>query len=227
MTKHKNEEGKLNVEEALTSSEAFLSKNKKGIIGGFIAVVAIIAGVLVYTNLYAAPKELKAQEAIFLGEEYFSKGMYELAVKGDSITFPGLIAVADEYSGTKSANLANYYIGVSFQKMAQYEEAIKYLEKFNAVDEMVYSTSLLALGNCYAEVDQLDKAISTLKKAASTANNTTISPVALRQAGILLEKTGKFKEALEQYTTIKDVYYDSSVSLDIDKYIERAKAQMN
>lgn len=227
MTKHKNEEGKLNVEEALSSSEAFLSKNKKGIIGGLIAIIVIIAAVLVYTNLYSSPKEQKAQEAIFLGEEYFNKGLYELAIKGDSITFFGLIKISEDYSGTKSANLANYYIGVSYQKMEKFEEAIKYLEKFKATDEMVYPASLVALANCYAETDQLDKAISTFKKAASIANNTTISPIALRQAGVLLEKTGKFKEALEQYTIIKDTYYNSAISLDIDKYIERARTQMN
>ncbi|EGJ71143.1 Tetratricopeptide TPR_1 repeat-containing protein [Bacteroides coprosuis DSM 18011] len=227
MTKHKNEKGQLNVEEALTTSEAFLVKNKKNLIGGLIAIIVIIAGVLIYKNIYAGPKEKNAQEAIFLGEEYFNQGQFEMALNGDSISFDGLIKVADQYSGTKSGNLANYYIGISFQKLGQFENAIKYLEKFNAKDKMLYPASLLALGNCYVEVDKIDKAISTLEKAASLADNNTISPMALRQAGILLEKTGKYKEALTNYTKIKDSYFNSPISVDIDKYIERAKAQIN
>ena len=227
MTKHKNEDRDKEIGEALVTSETFLSKNKNGIVGGFIAIIVIIVAVLVYKNFYAAPQEQKAQEAIFMGQEYFDNGMYDMALNGDSITFNGLLNVANEYSGTKTGDLANYYIGVSYQKLGQFENAIKYLEKFQAKDEMVYPTSLLTLGNCYAEVDQLDKAVSTLQKAASVANNTTISPIALRQAGIILEKSGKYKEALDQYMIIKDTYYTSPLSLDIDKYIERAKAQMN
>ena len=91
---------------------------------------------------------------------------------------------------------------------------------------MVYPASLLALGNCYAEIDKTDKAISTLQSAASAADNNSISPIALRQAGLLLEKQGKFKQAIEQYTKVKDNYFNSPIAMDIDKYIERAKVQL-
>ena len=226
MTKHKKEEGDFNVEDALTTSEAFLVKNRNALIGGFIAIIVIIAGLLIYKNAYAGPREKKAQDAIYLGEYYFNNDQYDLALHGDSISFNGLIKVANEYGSTKSGNLANYYIGISFQKLGQYNEAINYLEKFSSKDQMVYPASLLALGNCYVEVDNPEKAISTLQKAASVANNNSISPLALRQAGILLEKQGKFKQAIEQYTKVKEELYNSSVAMDIDKYIERAKAQL-
>ncbi len=227
MTKQKNHKSEVNIEEALSTSEAFLVKNKKNLIGGLIAIILIIAGVMVYKNVYAAPKEKKAQAAIFLGEQYFNNAQYELALHGDSIRFDGLLRVADQFSGTKTANLANYYIGLSYGNLGQYKEAIQYLEKFKAKDQMVYPASRVALGNYYAELDNLDKAIATLKDAAKLADNLTISATALRQAGVLLEKQGKFKEAAELYQTVKDKYFQSPVAMDIDKYIERAKAQMN
>lgn len=226
MTKHKKGQDEFNVGDALSTSEAFLVKNRKALIGGFIAILLIIAGVLIYKNAYAGPRETKAQKAIFLGEHYFNNEQYDLALHGDSISFNGLIKVAKEYSSTKSGNLANYYIGISFQKLGQYNEAIQYLEKFKAKDQMVYPASLLALGNCYAEIDKTDKAISTLQSAASAADNNSISPIALRQAGLLLEKQGKFKQAIEQYTKVKDNYFNSPIAMDIDKYIERAKVQL-
>ena len=227
MTKQKNHKSEVSVEEALSTSEAFLVKNKKNLIGGLIAIILIISGVMIYKNVYAAPKEKKAQAAIFLGEQYFNNGQYELALNGDSIQFDGLLHVANQYSGTKTANLANYYIGLSYGNLGQYAEAVKYLEKFNAKDQMVYPSSRVALGNYYAELDNLDKAVSTLKEAAKLADNTTVSPIALRQAGIILEEQGKHQEATELYQTIKDKYFQSPVAMDIDKYIERAKAQMN
>ena len=36
-------------------------------------------------------------------------------------------------------------------------------------------------------------------------------------------KQGKFDEAIQAYTTIKDKYFASYTAMDIDKYIEQAK----
>lgn len=43
-------------------------KNKKAIIGTVVAVIIIIAGVVMYKNLYADPREEKAQAALFKGK---------------------------------------------------------------------------------------------------------------------------------------------------------------
>ena len=104
----------LNVEDALTQSEAFFIKNKKAIIGAVVAVIIIIAGVVMYKNLYADPREEKAQAALFKGQEYFEADAYAQALNGDSIGFAGFVKVADEYSGTKAANLAKAYMGLCY-----------------------------------------------------------------------------------------------------------------
>ena len=61
MAEQKKTNEALNVEDALTQSEAFFIKNKKAIIGTVVAVIIIIAGVVMYKNLYADPREEKAQ----------------------------------------------------------------------------------------------------------------------------------------------------------------------
>ena len=106
MAEQKKTNEALNVEDALTQSEAFFIKNKKAIIGAVVAVIIIIAGVVMYKNLYADPREEKAQAALFKGQEYFEADAYAQALNGDSIGFAGFVKVADEYSGTKAANLA-------------------------------------------------------------------------------------------------------------------------
>ena len=50
MAEQKKTNEALNVEEALTQSEAFLIKNKKTIIGAVVAVIVIVAGVSMYTS---------------------------------------------------------------------------------------------------------------------------------------------------------------------------------
>ena len=223
MAEQKNQNEHLNVEDALTQSEAFLIKYKNAIIGGVVAVIIIVAGFIMYKNLYAEPREEKAQAALFKGQEYFEQDAFEQALNGDSIGYTGFLKVADEYSGTKAANLAKAYAGICYAQLGKYEEAVKMLDSFNGKDQMVAPAILGAPGNCYAQLGQLDKAASTLLSAADKADNNTLSPIFLIQAGEILVKQGKYDDAVNAYTKIKDKYFQSYQAMDIDKYIEQAK----
>ena len=223
MAEQKNQNEHLNVEDALTQSEAFLIKYKNAIIGGVVAVIIIVAGFIMYKNLYAEPREEKAQAALFKGQEYFEQDAYEQALNGDSIGFVGFLKVADDFSGTKAANLAKAYAGICYAQLGKYEEAVKMLDSFNGKDQMVAPAILGAAGNCYSQLGQLDKAASTLMSAADKADNNTLSPIFLMQAGEILVKQGKYDDAVDAYTKIKDKYFQSYQAMDIDKYIEQAK----
>ena len=223
MAEQKKTNEALNVEEALTQSEAFLIKNKKTIIGAVVAVIVIVAGASMYKHLYAAPREEKAQAALFKGQEYFEAGQFEQALNGDSIGYEGFAKVADEFSGTKAANLAQAYMGICYAKMGQNEQAIEALNQFDGNDQMVAPAIKGTIGNCYAQLGELDKAAATLQEAAAQADNNTLSPIFLKQAGEILVKQGKYDEAIQAYTTIKDKYFASYTAMDIDKYIEQAK----
>ena len=223
MAEQKNQNEHLNVEDALTQSEAFLIKYKNAIIGGVVAVIIIVAGFIMYKNLYAEPREEKAQAALFKGQEYFEQDAYEQALNGDSIGFVGFLKVADDFSGTKAANLAKAYAGICYAQLGKYEEAVNMLDSFNGKDQMVAPAILGAAGNCYAQLGQLDKAASTLMSAADKADNNTLSPIFLMQAGEILVKQGKYDDAVDAYTKIKDKYFQSYQAMDIDKYIEQAK----
>ena len=211
MAEQKKTNEALNVEEALTQSEAFLIKNKKPIIGVVVAIIVIIAGVTLYKNLYAQPREEKAQAALYMGQQYFETNNFEQALNGDSIGYAGFLKVADEYSGTKAANLAKAYAGICYAKLGKTQEAIDMLNGFDGNDQMVAPAIKGAIGNCYAQLGDLDKAASTLLDAAGQADNNTLSPIFLMQAGEILVKQGKYDEAIEAYTTIKDKYFASSL----------------
>lgn len=223
MAEQKKTNEALNVEEALTQSEAFLIKNKKPIIGVVVAIIVIIAGVTLYKNLYAQPREEKAQAALYMGQQYFETNNFEQALNGDSIGYTGFLKVADEYSGTKAANLAKAYAGICYAKLGKTQEAIDMLNGFDGNDQMVAPAIKGAIGNCYAQLGDLDKAASTLLDAAGQADNNTLSPIFLMQAGEILVKQGKYDEAIEAYTTIKDKYFASYQAMNIDTYIEQAK----
>ena len=95
---------------------------------------------------------------------------------------------------------------------------------------MVSPAAVAALGNAYAQIGEVDKAVKNLKDAAKMADsrseakaNMSISPTFLIQAGELLESQGKKSDALKIYQDIKAKYVNSPVvqNSEIDKYIER------
>lgn len=223
MAEQKKANETLNVEEALTQSEAFFIKNKKAIIGAISAIIILVAGVVMYKNLYAEPREAKAQAALFKGQEYFEADAYEQALNGDSIGFNGFLKVANEYSGTAAANIANAYIGLCYAHLGKYEDAIKALDKFSGKDQLVSPALKATIGNCYAKLGKLDKAASMLVKAAEEAESNSLSPIYLQQAGEIFVQQGKYNDAIKAYTQIKDKYFHSYQAMDIDKYIEKAK----
>ena len=217
------QQGALNVEETLNKSEAFFLKYKKAIIYGVLAVIVVIAVVIVYKQYVSAPREDKASTALAKGQEYFQQDLYEKALNGDGAGYAGFVKVASDYSSTEAGNLANLYAGLCYAGLGKWNEAAKYLEEFDTKDDQMISPAAEgALGNAYAHLNQLDKAVSHLKNAAKNADNNSLSPTFLIQAGEILESQGKAAEALELYKEIKEKYVYSMQYQTIDKYIERA-----
>ncbi len=218
----KNQEAPL-MEEQLNQSEAFFLKYKNAIIGCVVAVIVIIAGVMWYRS-YRSEEQTKASTAMAKAQENFQNGLYELALNGDSLNANGFLQIASEHGSTKAGNLANLYAGLCYANLEKWEDAAQYLEKYEANDDQMISPAAMgALGNAYAHLDQLDKAVSTLVKAAEMADNNSVSPTLLIQAGQILEKQGKKADALKLYKQVKEKYFKSmQVQYQtIDEYIER------
>lgn len=216
--------------ESTNNKEDFFLKFKKQIIIGVVAILLVVAGAILYNAYVAGPREDKASTAIAKGEQYFNAEQFDKALNGDGAGYVGFVKIASDYSSTDAGNLANLYAGLSYFNLGKYTEAVTYLEKFSTKgDAMVSPTATAALANAYAQTGNVDKAISTQKKAADMADskaddvNNSISPTFLLQAGKLLESQNKKDEALKLYQDIKKKYVNSSLvqSSEIDKYIER------
>lgn len=226
MASTKNQNETPNSGRTVNITETFFEKNKKAIIYGVVAILIIIAGIIVYNNYIAAPRAEKASTALAKGQEYFGMEDYNKALNGDSIGYAGFISIASDYSSTDAGNLANLYAGLCYAQLGKWTEAASYLEKFDTKDDQMISPAAeAALGNAYAHLNQLDKAVEHLKRAAKNADNNSLSPTFLIQAGEILESQGKKQEALQLYKEVKQKYFNSMQYQTIDKYIERATAQ--
>ena len=217
--------------DAALKTEAFFDKNRKAVIGAIVAIIVIVAGYFCYNALIGAPRAEKASTALARGQEYFNAEQFDKALNGDGAGYAGFVKIADDYSSTDAGNLANLYAGLSYAYLGKWSQAVKYLEDYSPKgDAMISPAAIEALGNAYAHVGQIDKAIDKLKEAADKADsraedgvNNSLSPTFLLQAGMLLESQNKQDEALKVYQDIKKKYVNAALvqSGEIDKYLER------
>lgn len=203
-------------EQQVSKTEAFFEKNKKAIIIAVVAVIVIVVGAILLNNYYFEPRANEASTELAKSQELFDQQQYDKALAGFQ-------KVAADYSSTDAGNLANLYVGLCQANLGKWQEAVNALEQFSGSnDQMVSPAAEGALGNAYAHLNQLDKAVEHLKKAAKQADNNSLSPTFLIQAGEILESQGKKADALKLYQEMKEKYFNSMQYSTIDKYIQRA-----
>ena len=212
-----------NLEVTASKSEKFVEENKNIIIGAVFAIVLVIAGYMAYNDYYLAPLQKEATNELFNAKQYFEKGSYDTALKGDG-QYLGLLDIADDYSMTKSGNVANYYAGLSYLKLGKFDDAINYLEKFSSDDKMVGSVANGAIGDAFVGLNQLDDALDYYVKASNANENEFTTPLYLLKAGNTAMELKNYSKAQDLFERIKNDFSKSAEAESIDKFIERAIA---
>ncbi|KEO73142.1 tetratricopeptide repeat protein [Anditalea andensis] len=195
------------IADRLGRGEAFLKQNSKIVGGIIIAIILVIAGVLFF-QINRENQNKKAQEEMFQAVYYWEQDETDLALNGDGDNV-GLLYIADEYSGTASANLANFYIGSIYLSEGQFQNAIDHLKKFSSDDFFVQSRAYSLIGDAYMELDNTSDAITNYKKAADHNENKFFTPRYLYKLAIAYEEAGDVSNAIDTYSTIENQYFES------------------
>src|SRR5690606_39102873 len=115
----------------------FVQENSKSLAVIGIAIIVLIALYLGYQNLYLAPRADKAVNEMFKAESYLVvDSLKERAIKGDG-SYPGFETIAEEYSNTKSANLANAYLGGLYLNKGEFQKAVDALGRYSSTGSPV------------------------------------------------------------------------------------------
>ncbi|MCX6313816.1 MAG: tetratricopeptide repeat protein [Sphingobacteriales bacterium] len=218
-------------------AKGFWEKNSKMIIIIGSVVIIVIGSYFSYKYLYQQPREQKSSELIFPAEKLFDKIASNPIYNKDTVNIvlnggvlggtniTGLLKIISSYSGTSSANRAEYIVGACSLQIKEFDKAIKHLKEFDANGAyQIESKAYLLLGHAYAEKKNTDDALSYYKKAASVNDkDEASSSAALYIAGMYAENIGKTKEAIDLFQQLKDNYPNSSVvqSGEADKYLAR------
>jgi len=221
-----NPAGFQTVENALSRTEQYIEENQKSLTIIVLAIVIVVGGYLGYKKFYLEPTNREAYSAMYIAEKYFEQDSFNLALNSDGINY-GFLDIIDEYSVTKAANLAHYYAGICYMRMNDFESAIDHLERFDTEDIMLATVALGAIGDCYVQLEDLQKGASFYIKAGERKMNAFTSPLYLKKAGLAFEELGEYDKALTAYEKIKTDFPDSDEGKVIEKYITALKIKMN
>lgn len=213
------------VESALSRTEQFIENNKKMLSIIIGAIVVIVGGYLAYRSLYLKPKQEEALTQMYVAEQYFEKDSFRLALKGDGNNL-GFTDIANEYSSTKSGNLARYYAGICHLKLKEYQKAIEYLEDFKSSDKFLGPIAIGAIGDANMELGKTKEAVEFYLKAADKVVNEFTTPIFLMKAALGYEMLSDLENALKTYERVDKDYSKSQEGRKAEKYVAKLKQKL-
>ena len=214
------------LDEKASKTEDWIAKNQKIILSVVGAIVLITVGYFAYKKFIVEPKEADAVDQMFVAQQHFDKAidgvssdsLYNLSLNGAEGKY-GFLKIADEYSGTKAANLAHYYSGIAYLNTGKFDKAIEHLKEFKSDDKVLNPLAKGAMGDAHSQKGQQKEALEFYIKAAEADKNEFTTPRFLLKAGKTALVLGNKEDALKYFTEIKEKYEASAEAQGIDAFI--------
>ncbi len=222
------------LDDTANKAEEWVADNQKYIFG---VVGAIALGVLLYMaygKFIQEPNEAEASNEAYKAQTYFTQAvdatgtakdsLFNLALNGGEGKL-GLLDIIEDYSGTKAANLANYTAGMAYLNMNDYQNAVTYLDKFSANDEILAANAKGGVADAFVQLNQLEDALTYYEKALALTTNEYTTPKFLYKAAVVALDLGKNDVAAKYLTRIKDEFPSALEAGKVDALLGKAQAK--
>ncbi|WP_373059111.1 tetratricopeptide repeat protein [Zunongwangia sp. H14] len=221
------------LDEGAGRTETWVAENQKYIyiIVGVAVIVAL--GYLAYENWIQEPKEAEAANEMAKAQDYFagalnatgaeSDSLYTMSLTGGEGKY-GFVDIIENYGGTDAANIARYHAGFASLRVGNYQDAIDYLEDYDAEDEITPALAIGGIGDAFMQLEQPEEALDYYVKAANKRSNSFTTPKFLLKSAITALELGKAGEAEEYLTRLKEEYPDTPEAESVAVYMGQAQA---
>lgn len=207
-----------NLNDTLTNVSRKVEDNRKIIYTAALAVVVVVAIILIYLYMVRQPGIQKSNDAV-------GQADVQLALGNDSVALSRYMMVADDHS-YDAANRAALQAAILLYKDGKYEEALKYVKKYDPTESIVGAAAYSLEGDCYVNLDKLSEAVGAYKKAISQSDdNKAYTPFFMLKLARVYRAQNDYAAEVKIYEDITKNYpqYGAANNINIEKYLERAK----
>lgn len=223
------------LDETASKTEEWVAANQKYIFIVIGLVAAVVLGYLGYNKFVVEPKSQEASNEIFNARKHFDEAvaaatnkdsLYTLALNGADGKY-GMLDIASKFGGTPAGNQANYYAGMAYLNMKDYQKAVEFLGNFSSDDEVLGPIAKGGIGDAFVQLNQNNDALGYYEQAANMKTNDYTTPMFLFKAANIALELGQADKALGYYKRIKDEFSKSTEATNIEAFIGRAEAASN
>lgn len=221
------------LDEGASKTEEWAVRNQKYIIGVVGAVALAVLAYLGYNKVIAEPKQKEAMNEMYMAKKYFddavngtaSDSLYTMSLNGGEGKY-GMLDIINEYSGTPAANLANYYAGMAYLNLKDYQNAITHLGKFSSDDKILNPIAKGGIGDAFVQLEQNAEALEYYEKAFKANVNSFTTPLYLMKAARVAIDLGENEKALDYLKRIKTEFSASNEAKNADVLIGKIEASL-
>lgn len=221
------------LDESASKTEEWFVKNQKYIIGVIAAIALVVLAYMGYNKFIAAPQEEEAMNEMYQAKKYFddaasgisSDSLYTMSLNGGEGKY-GMLDIIEEYSGTPAANLANYYAGMAYLNLKDYQNAVTYLGDFSSDNKIQNPMAKGAIGDAFVQLEQLSEGLDYYEKAINANTNDFTTPLFLMKAARVAIRLGENQKALDYLNRIKSEFSTSNEANQVDVLIGMVEAKL-
>lgn len=218
------------LDEGASKTEEWFVRNQNYIIGVIAAIALVVLG---YNKFIAEPQQKEAMNDMYQAKKYFeeatngvaSDSLYTMALNGGEGKY-GMLDIIDQYGGTPAANLANYYAGMAYLNLKDYQNAVTYLGNFSSDDKMLGPIAKGGIGDAFVQLEQLPEALEYYEKAFKANINEFTTPMYLLKAARVAIDLGENSKALDYLNRIKSEFSSSTEATQVDVLIGKVEASL-
>ncbi len=204
--------------------QTFYFENKTVILSSGIAIILAI-GLAIGYNYYQKAQNEEALRLMGAAQNYFRQGNFEQALQGSAEDFTiGFEQIINEYSRTQAGNLAYYYAAVSEFNLGNTDQALAYIDEYEAPDGILGVAPISFHATLLTETENFDDAAELYVKAAEWDINDSTSPYNYLEAARTYHEAGNAGEAIEYVQLILDEYPNSGQQAEANKLLGLLRA---
>ncbi len=191
---------------------SFLKRNLTAVLAATVLVILVLGGGIFY-YFYSQARQVEAQELLVNAEQAFQQGEFETALWGDDVQLRvGLLEIIDNYGRTSAGNLARYYAAVAEAELGNYDDALRYIERFDPPRGILGVGPISFHAVVLSNLGEYSRAADVFVKAAEWDINEATTPQNLFNAAQAAMEADEVARATQLVSRILSDYEDSQVA---------------